>query len=212
MLRTLRNHFARFNRNQYGLAYLEFAIAMPFLLALLLGSVEMSRYILIVQKVEKISVTISDVVAQGSSVSTTQLNSILEAATEVMNPYPFGDRGYVIITSAKQVGNYSGANPPRVNWQHRGGGTWAHNSLVGAPGTAASLPGNITLYDKDNVIVTEVFYNFTPLLLTNGVVFPNPIYKTGLLKPRLGDLSTLSRLNTPALHFALKPRGKGAVL
>ena len=44
-----------FHHRQDGVAYLEFAVALPFLLALFLGSVELTRYIIIVQKVEKSS-------------------------------------------------------------------------------------------------------------------------------------------------------------
>ena len=51
-------------RKQEGLAYLEFAITLPFLLALFLGAVEVTRYIIILEKVEKVSVTMSDLVAQ----------------------------------------------------------------------------------------------------------------------------------------------------
>lgn len=197
-------------RDESGLAYLEFAIATPFLLALLMGAVEMTRYILIVQKVEKISVTISDVVAQGHTVTTSQLDNVITAAAEIMNPYEFGPRGYVIITSVKQSGNYSAANPPRVNWQYRGGGGWLQNSRVGSPGTSATLPNNMTLFDKDNVIVTEVFYNYAPLITTHGVLTGTALYKIGVFKPRLGDLSTLSWL-PDMLQFWRQPQ-KGAVL
>ena len=190
----LRPLSPRFLRDESGIAYLEFAIATPFLLALFMGSVEMTRYMLMVQKLEKISSTVSDVVSQGSTISTAQLNNIITAAGEIMRPYTFGDRGYVIITSVKQTGNWSAANPPRVNWQYKGGGTWLQNSLVGSPGTSATLPNNMTLFDRDNVIVTEVFYNFSPMLATNGIIGNTPLYKIGIFKPRLGDLSTLSWL------------------
>lgn len=181
-------------REQSGVAYLEFALTIPVLLSLLLGGVEMTRYILMTQKVEKIAITIPDVVSQGSTISTAELDNIILAAAQIMQPYEFGARGYVIITSVKQTGNYSAANPPRVNWQYRGGGSWLQNSRVGSPGTSASLPNNITLFDKENVIVTEVFYNFSPLLVGNGIVSNSSLYRSGVFKPRLGDLSTLSSL------------------
>ena len=207
----MRLHFASrsLHRDESGLAYLEFAIATPFLLALLMGAIEMTRYILIVQKVEKISVTIADVVAQGSTASTAQLDNVITAAAEIMNPYPFDTLGYVIITSVKQTGTWTAANPPRVNWQYKGGGTWLQNSQVGSPGTSATLPNNMTLFDKDNVIVTEVYYNYQPLVSGNGVIGGTTLYKVGVFKPRLGDLSTLSWL--PDIFKWWQPQ-KGAVL
>ncbi|MBY0407902.1 MAG: pilus assembly protein [Rickettsiales bacterium] len=197
MLERLRPTSARlraFRQEEEGLAFLEFAITIPFLMALLLGGVEITRYILITQKVEKVAVTISDVVSQGSTISTAGLNSIITAAQQVMLPYSFGANGYVIVTSVRQTGAYTVSNPPRVAWQYGGGGTWTHSSQIGTPGTAATLPNNMTLFDKDNLIVTEVFYNFRPIIGTQPFVETNSMYKVGVFKPRLGDLSTLSAL------------------
>lgn len=186
--------FLRFKRDQRGLAYLEFAVALPFLLVALMGSIEVTRYILIAQKVEKVAVTLSDVVSQGTTISTSDLDNIVTAASEVMRPYSFGASGFVIISSVTQTGTPDAGNPPRVKWQYTGGGTWTQTSLVGTVGTAATLPPSISLNNKDNVIIAEVFYNYAPLIPMNGVITNTSIYKLGLFKPRLGDLSTLSAL------------------
>ena len=107
-----------------------------------MGAIEVTRYILIVQKVEKTAVTISDVVSQGTTISTSDLNNILTAAGQVMQPYTFGPNGYVIISSVTQTGAYTINNPPLVNWQYTSsGGTWTQNSQVGTTGgSAANLP------------------------------------------------------------------------
>jgi Flp pilus assembly protein TadG len=206
MLRRCFSHIRLVTRAQEGVAYLEFAIVLPFLLALLMGSIEVTRYILIAQKLEKVAVTISDVTSQGSTISTSDLDNIITAASQVMQPYTFGANGYVIVTSVRQTGTSSGSNPPRVNWQYTGGGTWTQTSMIGTPGSAATLPNGMTLFDRDNIIITEVFYNYQPLLSTNGVITGTSLYKVGVFKPRLGDLSTLS-----ALPLFWQPR-KGVLL
>jgi Flp pilus assembly protein TadG len=183
-----------FKRAQEGIAYLEFAICAPFLIALLMGSIEVTRYILIAQKVEKTAVTVSDVVSQASTLTTADLNTIMFAAAQVMKPYTFSNNGYVIVSSVTQTGAYTASNPPKVKWQYTGGGTWIQPSQIGTVGGTATLPTGMTLFDKDNVIIAEVFYNYTPLVLTNGIINAHSIYKFGLYKPRLGDLSTLSAL------------------
>ncbi len=184
----------RLTRDQSGLAYLEFALCLPFILALLMGAIEVTRYMLIAQKVEKVAVTVSDVVSQGTTISVAELNNILTAAEQVMQPYSFGANGFVIISSVRQNGAPTGMNPPQVTWQYTGGGSWTQASQVGTVGNPASLPPSISLNDKDNIIIAEVFYNFTPLVPLNGVITTTSIYKLGLFKPRLGDLSTLSAL------------------
>jgi Flp pilus assembly protein TadG len=191
----------QFKHSQAGAAFVEFALSLPVLLVLLMGVVEITRYILIVQKVEKAAMIVSDVSAQGSTISTTDLNNIVTAASQVMQPYGFGANGFVIVSSVTQTGTYSAANPPKVNWQYTSSGangSWTQPSQIGTPGLAATLPlpAGTTLNDKDNVIVTEIFYNFQPIVSTNGLIGTTKIYRTGLYKPRLGALSTLGFLPT----------------
>jgi len=186
-----------FKRNEEGLAFLEFAVCIPFVLALLLGSIEVTRYILIAEKVEKTAVTIADITSQGQTITKAELDSMITAAAQVMQPYTFGPNGYVIISSVTQTGAYSISNLPVVNWQYvssGANGNWVQPSQVGSVGNHAALPGGITLNDKDNVIVSEIFYNYQPIIPTNGVITGSKIYKVGLYKPRLGALSTLGML------------------
>lgn len=177
--------FRIFKRSQDGIAYLEFAIALPFLLALFLGAVEVTRYIIIAQKVEKATVTVSDVVAQSNSITTDQLDQLVEAASQIMLPYTFQDKGYVIISSVTK----DGSSPPFVNWQYAGGGTWVQSSQVGSAGTTA-LWVPFDLEDKENIIIAEVFYNYSPIL-DNGLIDIDMIYKVATFKPRLGTLGSL---------------------
>ncbi len=195
MSRWLRD-ILRFKRSEEGIAFVEFAISIPFLLALLMGAIELTRYILIQQKVEKVAVTIADVVAQATTITNADLANIIDAASQVMQPYSFGASGYVIITSVTQTGAPGPGNLPKVNWQYTGGGTMnpAPGSHIGAPNNNASLPAGFTMADKDNIIVTEVFYNYTPLIAGNGVMNGALIYKLGIYKPRLGALGVLGWL------------------
>ncbi len=200
--------FQTFRRAQDGVAYLEFAIALPFMITLLMGAIEVGRYIVIAQKVEKTAFTLSDILSQGKTLSSADLTNMIFASSQVMLPYTMGADGYVIVSSIEQTGTYSAANPAKVTWQYTSSGvngSWTHASLVGLVGGTATIPSGMTLNDKDNIIVTELFYNYTPIIGTNGVITGGMIYKTAVFKPRLGDLSTLS-----ALPFWLL--SKGAVL
>ncbi len=175
-----------FRKAQHGIAYVEFAISLPFLLALFIGSVEITRFMIVSQKVEKSAITISDVVSQSETIGVTQLNQLITAAGQVMQPYSFGANGFVIITSVSK----SGTNPPRVNWQYSGGGTWTRSSQIGTTGLSATLPGGLTLNDRDTVIIAEVFYNYSPLM-SSQFFASQQLYRVAVFKPRLGDLQTL---------------------
>src|SRR5579872_3759807 len=150
-----------FKQNEEGIAYFEFALMLPLLISLFMGAIEVTRYILITQKVQKVSMTVADVVAQAQTISNADMTTIVLAASQIMQPYSFGANGYVIITSVTQNGAQTPANPPVVSWQYNGGGTMtpAPNSRIGVPGGTAVLPNNLPLNAGDNIIVTEVFYN-----------------------------------------------------
>ncbi len=192
----LNRYFSAFRRAEEGIAYFEFALMLPMLIALLMGTVEVTRYILITEKVQKVSMVVANVVAQAQSISNADMGNIVTSAAQIMQPFTFGANGYVIITSVTQTGTESVSNPPKVSWQYTGGGNMspAPGSKIGTTGGTATLPNNIPLNANDNIIVTEVFYNYTPMMANNGILGSNLIYQVGLFKPRLGALSTLSML------------------
>jgi Flp pilus assembly protein TadG len=197
MMNAMQHTMRKFLRDRGGNAAVELALCVPFLAMLLLGGVELTRYILITQKLEKVAVTLSDVATQSESISSTELNTIVQAAGQVMQPYSFSANGYVIISSVSKTGT----NPPRVNWQYTSSGSsgsWTNASRVGTPGANATMPSGFIMNDLENVIVSEVFYNFQPMFGTNIIPGGNvTVYKTGFFRPRLGSLTTLSMLELP---------------
>lgn len=173
-------------RRQDGLAYLEFALILPVLLLLVLGGVEISRYIQAAQKVDKMTHTIVDLVAQAPSISMAELDQIMEAAQHVMTPYPFSDNGVIIVSCV----GYDAYGQLRVKWQHRGGGELVRASRVGAVGSAPVLPEDFTLDNRDNVIIAESFFTISPIINTQYVE-ATEFYRTAYYLPRLGELDSL---------------------
>lgn len=177
--------FRKLRQDETGVAAVEFALMLPFLLLLLVCGFELSRYILINQKVEKSVYTVADIVSQQTSVTTAQLDQIILAASEIMRPHDIGGKGRIILSSIYK----SGDSPPTVQWQYTGGGTLNRSSQVGSANAQATLPNDLDLNDKDNVIVAEFYYEITPLL-TGTAIAPASLYKFALFKPRLGLLTT----------------------
>lgn len=176
----------KFWRNRQGIAATEFALLMPALLLLFFGVVEVSRFLIISQKVEKLAFSSSDVVAQSSTVTTAELTAMLDATVHVMKPYDFGPNGVVIITSVYRA---AGANGAKIAWQRTGGGTLVKTSKLGTTGATPTLPPGLTLNERDNIIVAEVYYNFRPWF-AGQMLDPSTIYQRAFFKPRLGALNT----------------------
>jgi len=168
-----------------GVAATEFALMLPVLMTMLLGSYELSRFIILNQKIDHVAYTTADVIAQETSVTNAQLNDIMNAAAEIMDPFQFGENGLVIVSSVYQ----DATRGPIVVWQSRGGGTLDRISRIGVVNNTAELPEGFTLNTRDNIIIAEVFYNYIPTL-TEKYMKSRENYKFALFKPRYGALTT----------------------
>lgn len=180
-LRTLR-------RDNRGVAAIEFALTLPMLIALLIGCLEVTFKIWSTQKAEKLAVTLSDVIAQSTAVSSSDLQSLIGAVDKIMDPFAFGANDGKIIISSLYVAQ--GETDAKVNWQCKFpmAGLSA-SSKLGAKGAVADLPDGFTLKEKDNVIAAEVFYRYTPI--APGFLFDESIvYRRAMFKPRLALLLT----------------------
>lgn len=185
MQRFLRR-IASLPRREEGVAYLEFALILPVLLLLALGGVELSRYIQAAQKVDKLTHTIVDLIAQAPTISVPELEQIMEASQHIMHPYPFSDNGVIIVSCV----GYNQNGQLRVKWQYRGGGALNRTSNIGAVGNSPTLPANFTIGSRDNVIIAESFFTITPMINDNYVP-ESEFYRTAYYLPRLGELDTL---------------------
>lgn len=82
-------------RDQGGVGAIEFAIVMPFILALYLGASELTFGITADRKVNNAASTISDLVTQQSQVTMERLTQIMGLSTALLAPF---DAGQMTIT------------------------------------------------------------------------------------------------------------------
>lgn len=162
----------------------ELALALPMLIALLMGGVEITNYVLIHQKVERTSATIADLVAQSARITKSQTASLFSATEYVMKPFELGTDGDVVISSITGKGD-----KPMINWQEslRVGG---NSSRFGKGGDKATLPAGLTLRDGENIIAGEVFYHYRPMLFS-GVIKETTLYRYSFFRPRFGKLEVM---------------------
>jgi len=176
----------RFARAQAGLAVVEFGLVLPVLMVLFYGTVEVTRFILITQKVEKLAHSIADVTAQEQNASAAVLNQAMAAASDIMSPYSMTTNGTILISSLYRAPNTAQAT---VNWRYQGGGTLSAASHLGAVNTVPTVPGGFTFSERENVIAAEVFYRFSPLV-SSRFFGTTTVYRAAFYKPRLGALLT----------------------
>ena len=78
---------ARFARDQRGISSVEFALILPLLLALYLGTVDVSQAIAVDRKVTLTSRTLADLASQVTSITNADMTNILNAASSVVSPF-----------------------------------------------------------------------------------------------------------------------------
>lgn len=161
----------------------EFALLLPVLFALMLASAELARFVILHQKVDRVAVTMADLVARAETVSESDLTDIFASAAHVANPFDLPGLGHVIVSS---VTNPDG-DGPEIAWQRSGGGSFSATSKLGIEGGSATLPGDFVVNEGETAIISEVFFDFSPFL-TELVVQSQTLYRAAFHRPRLGTL------------------------
>lgn len=179
MINFLGKHFTRLPlRDDRGGAMIEFGFAMPVLIMLMMGGIELGRYVLLHAKLDRTAMTVSDLVARVTSLTTEELDTIFSATNLVMAPFSLDDRGVVIVSSVTEV-----SGTPTVTWQFKGAGTLLVTSEVGAKGDNAILsdPGMVTA--TDGLIVGETYFDYSPWLI--DLIPSTRLRHVAVFRPRL---------------------------
>jgi Flp pilus assembly protein TadG len=124
-----------------GNVSVEFALVVPVLLFLMLGSAEMGRFVLLNQKMDRVATTVPDLVSRAETISESQVTDIMVAADQVADPFDLADLGVVIVTS---ITNSDGTGPV-IAWQRSGAGSYSGTSRLGAPGDTPVLPDDFVI-------------------------------------------------------------------
>jgi len=164
----------------------EFALAVPVLMFLMLGTAEMARFVLLHQKLDRVATTVSDLVARAETISESQIDDIFTAVGQVADPFDLATLGVVIVSS---VSNPDGTGATIV-WQRTGGGSYSASSELGAEGDTPNLPTDFQVREGETAIISEVYYDFTPFL-SELIVEPQVIYRNAHHRPRLGTLEEI---------------------
>ncbi|MDJ0610441.1 MAG: TadE/TadG family type IV pilus assembly protein [Kiloniellales bacterium] len=182
----------RLCRGSEGVSIIEFAMMAPVLTFLLLAGIEMGRYVLLQQKLSRLAISTSDLMSRAQAATVDDIEQVFAAAEYSMTPFKLDAEGIIHITSVTSDDN-PGATP-RVDWQQSGGGTASHPSKVGkvvnGNGPPAKLPDGFELEPDQNIIVVEVYYDYTPFFF-DGVMQPKTIGQIALHRPRLVPLNEL---------------------
>ena len=168
MIRRLR----RITGQERGTSLIEFALILPFMLLLFLGGYQLSDAIACRRKVTLTARTIADLTSQYSIISASQVDTVLNASTQVLLPYALANakvRVTEITTDASGNGH--------VAWSRSVNGTTLTKNA------AFALPSSMKVANT-SYIYSDVSYTYTPSVVYSvlgALTFTQSIY----MVPRL---------------------------
>lgn len=186
MIAALRRKVRSLGRDTQGNFAVELALAVPVMAALVLSGVEVTRFVMLNQKIERTSVSVADLISQAESLTVNDIDNVFQATAGVMSPFDLLANGTIIVSSVSA----EGGSAPLVNWQ-RSYGEPGNASTVGASGASATLPPGFEVRDNESVIVAEVHFGYTPLI-ADSVIGNKNLYNFAVFRPRFGSLTSLN--------------------
>ena len=158
-----------FGRDIRGLAAVEFALIAPVMIIMFYGAVELSSAVDCNSRVSQVSSTVADLVAQSTTVSSSDTSNIFSAGNAIFYPYASSNAKIVVSSLvADSTGKVTVAWSDAQNTSPR-----------------SSVPANIPsglISAGGSVIYAEVSYSFTPAIsyFLGSVTLSNNFYS----KPR----------------------------
>jgi Flp pilus assembly protein TadG len=168
--RSGRLSFAhRFRRAESGAAMVEFAMIIPVLIVLYLGGYQASQAVAVYRKTADTTVELGNVATQYTTMSDTDVSTVMNAASQVMYPYDTSTLAIVlseIVTDAK--------GKATVSWSK------ANSNGTGlAQGSVVQLPAGMAQPNTYYVLV-NTSYRYTPWVnfgFSSPVTMTSQIYR-----------------------------------
>jgi Flp pilus assembly protein TadG len=163
-----------FARSRSGVSALEFALILPIMVVLYLGSVEIGSALTINRKVTHLTSSVADLVTQAKTLSDTDIDNIFDAAAAIIAPY---NAGLLQIKVSEIYVDDDGV--AKVKWSD------ARNATADAFNTIVTLPTAVNV-DDTYIVKAEIHYPYTPAI---GYVITGTfdLGDTFYLRPRLVD-------------------------
>ncbi|MHB2166642.1 TadE/TadG family type IV pilus assembly protein [Alsobacter sp. R-9] len=179
-----RRVLARFARDRKAVAAVEFALLLPVMLTLYIGSVEVSQALNADRRVVLLARTVADLTTQSSKLNATDMNGIVAAASAVLSPLSTAN-AKIRITSVAISGSGSPdpkvANPASVCWSYQQGwSAYARGTLL----NQTQIPSALRAEPGTSIIFAEVEFTYKPVIgyvLTGSMTMTEKIY----MRPRM---------------------------
>lgn len=158
-------------RDKRGIALIEFAFVLPFLVLLFVGGFQLLDAISAYRKVGKTVRTLADLTTQNTTITAAQADEILGAAQQVMSPYTLS--AAVMRISQIQI---DASNRATISWSR------SLNGTAFVTGSTFTMPASLNVPNK-YYIYSEITYTYTPSIAST-MIGTIPLSQTIFMSPR----------------------------
>lgn len=171
----LADQLRRLRRDERGVSAVEFALVLPLMALMYIGTVEVTNAVAANRKVVAAASAIGDLAGQAQDITNGDMTNIMNASAAVLNP--FNSTPLALRVSQVQI---DGAGRPIVAWSD------GRNMTALARGAAfVGLPAGLNV-PNTFVVVSEVSYPYTSPL-GNLIIGTITMREGFFLRPRIGD-------------------------
>lgn len=183
----MRHLLKKFLREDQAAAFAETVIVLPIFISLLSGIFELSIYLIINNKLVRTAGVLGDMITR-QNVSSATLTAFMNTASTVFSPFNFSPSGKVVVSQVQNKKLSTSAADMSISWQQNiNGGV----SKIGTAGSIpTNLPGGIIVVSTQTMVITEVFYQYSPLIFT-GLIPSRALYAVSVFVPRVDTMNTL---------------------
>jgi Flp pilus assembly protein TadG len=180
---------ARF-ADERGVAAVEFALLLPVMLTMYLGSVEVSQGLSADRKVVLLARTLGDLTTQKSAVSTSTMDTVSAAGAVVLSPLKVNVALMRVTSVAISAPSSGVVNDATVCWTYVKG-TWSPAFAVGQKLDVTTVPTTLRTDIGSSVVLAEVQYPYKPVIgyvITGQLQLKERIF----MRPRVSSYVTNS--------------------
>lgn len=156
-IKNFVEHLKAFQKNSEGTSAIEFSFIAPLMIISYFGTVEVSRLYIAKNKVETVTETISDLVAQGKTTTKQELADIFSIGSKALTLKESLEFN-IVVSAVQTLPNNSGTPVSRVLWSESKKGT---NKLV-KDSIVNDLPAGLAR-NYETIIMTELYYDHTSI-------------------------------------------------
>lgn len=166
--KLLPKRFARFRRDEKGVAAVEFALILPIMAIMFIGAVEMSWAVGVDRRVSQVAGATGDLVARvNQNIPQAEVNDIMKIGSYLM--YPF-EEPPLKITMSIVTSDVNDATKTTLRWQcaydaSKPSASRLECNCPVAPKPDYTVPANL-MGKNEGLVVADVQYKYKPLILT----------------------------------------------